>query len=571
MLKYLFDGAFGTYIFSKNPFYDFPELANMSDEKIVTDIHREYIEAGATAIRTNTFGANRTSIHDTELCDKIIRTGYRLACEAARFSDVSVFADIGPNDCLDGENEYLRIADIFITEGAKNFIFETQNYAEPLEKAISHIKSTLPDSCVIVSFGIGQDGFNKSGEYFDSLFEKVTRYGADFVGFNCICGPAHILDLIKQVTPGKYNLTAMPNSGYPTDIGGRTMYSFDNPEYFAAKVLRIYSHGAQIIGGCCGSTPEYIRCISDMLQKNEPDILKLPSPKPPKTVAIKNDFANKFIAVEIEAPQDIDANYLIKAAKAVKKSGADFVTIPDSPLGKIRANTFMMAALVQRHAQIPVIPHICCRDKNSIAIKGDLIAANIEDVSRALVITGDAPKEADRNHVKSVFGFNSFRLISYIKNLNEMTFFKNPYTVCGALNINSTNFEAELARAEKKIESGVDCLFTQPIFSDKHLENYFLAKERLTCKIAAGIMPLASYKNALFLSNEVPGIEIPAEVIESLKDATPDKVKQICIAHSKSIIDKISDNYDGFYIMTQMKKIDYATELVKYIKERTNQ
>jgi methionine synthase I (cobalamin-dependent)/5,10-methylenetetrahydrofolate reductase len=566
MLKFLFDGAFGTYFFSKTTEYEFPEFANIYNKEMVISIHKEYIEAGVTAIRTNTFGANGWKISDFELCEKIIRTGYRLAIEASEFSGTTVFADIGPNDGENAQDDYLRVVDIFIEEGAKNFIFETQNNADQLEFAIKHIKKRVSDAYIIVSFRVGQDGFTQNGEYYLKLFKQATEFGADTVGINCLCGPSHMLELIKKIKPNEYSIIAMPNSGYPTVIGGRTVYSIDNPQYFAQKLFDIYSLGVNIIGGCCGTTPEHIKCISKMLENHI--LMTFQSPlnsTNEKSVLINNDFEKKFIAIEIDSPQTPDADYVIEAAKEAKMAGANFVTVPDSPLGKARANSFMIASIVQRYAQIPVIPHVCCRDKNNIAIKGDLIAANIDGVSRALAVTGDAFRENDKDENKGVFGFNSFKLISFIKSLNEVSFMENPYSVCGALNINASNFESEIKRAIKKIENGVDCLFTQPIFSDEHIENYKKAKEQLNCKIAVGIMPLAGYKNAMFLSNEVPGISIPDEIIEKLRNAKADEVKGICLSYSKQIIDKIDGDVDGFYIMTPLRKIDFSTELAKYI------
>ncbi len=570
MLKYLFDGALGTYIFSKNAFYDFAELANISDEDTVIDIHREFINAGATAIRTNTFGANESKIPDAKLCENIIRAGFRLASEAAKFTDTQVFADIGPNTGANAEAETLRVTEVFLQEGAKNFIFETQNDSESLKPAITLIRSAAVDACVIVSFAVGQDGFNKNGVYCEQLFSCASAMGADYVGLNCICGPTHMLDLVKRLPRGKYKLAVMPNSGYSAEIDGRTAYTSDNPDYFATRLLEMHSLGAEIIGGCCGTTPEHIRRTVEALTQFEPEAHNLTAAQlvapTRKQSQRKQDFMPRFIAVEIDPPQDADAHFIVRAAKEARAAGADYITVPDSPLGKTRANSLMIAAITQRHAQIPVIPHICCRDKNNIAIKGDLLAANIEGISRALVITGDAVRDNEKGESKNVFGFNSFRLISFIKSLNELAFSDNPYSICAALNINAERFDVELTRAEKKIDGGAECLFTQPIFSDIHLDNYFRARNRLNVKIAAGIMPLAGYKNALFLSNEVPGIDIPQSVIEMLKNANGDEVKEICLNYSKSIIDKIGGNYDGYYIMTPLKKIDFSAELVRYVR-----
>ena len=272
------------------------------------------------------------------------------------------------------------------------------------------------------------------------------------------------------------------------------------------------------------------------------------------------------IAVEINAPVDLDISYMLEAAKKAKEYGADFITVPDSPLGKTRANSFMISSIIKRTAGIDTIPHLCCRDKNQIAIKGDLIAANIEGISNVLVVTGDSVAEAHRSDAKQVFGFNSLKLISFIKNLNETVFHDNSYNICAALNTNAENFDAELKRAKNKIENGANCFLTQPIFSEKNIDNFLKAKKILNCRILAGIIPLAGYKNALFLNNEVPGIEIPDKIIMDLKDKSAQESKEISINYAKNIIKKVEENCDGYYIMTPLKKIDFSIELIKYIR-----
>ncbi|MBQ2675943.1 MAG: bifunctional homocysteine S-methyltransferase/methylenetetrahydrofolate reductase [Clostridia bacterium] len=562
----IFDGAFGTYISSMGLNLSFPEEANILYPNKVTEIHKEYIAAGATAIKTNTFGANPNNIEQSDRLVQILKSGYRLA-EKAAGENVLVFADMGP---ISGENalsDYIFIADTFISCNAKNFLIETLTDMDTVSEVIAYIKGKVKDAFIITSFAVGQDGYSRSGNYYLSLFDEAIKAGADYVGLNCVCGPAHILNLLKQTDTHKYNLCAMPNSGYPGMQNQRTVY-IDNPEYFSNKLSEIYSLGVKAVGGCCGTTPRHIEMFTRLIKGAVPTA-KTVSEQKAKTQPVFTacSFDKPFIAVELAAPVDTDCEYILSAAKEVKSAGADFVTIPDSPLGKTRANSFMISSLIRRTVQIEVIPHICCRDKNQIAIKGDLIGANIEGVKNILAITGDAIGEADRSTAKNVFGFNSLKLISFINQLNQTVFAHKPYGICAALNINAVNFDAELKRAHKKVENGAVCLFTQPIFTEQNVENYKKAKRELNCKIAVGIMPLAGYKNALFLNNEVAGIEIPQSIIDSLKDKDADEVKDICIDYAKTIIDKIKDGCDGYYIMTPLKKTQLSVELIKYIKE----
>lgn len=562
----IFDGAFGTYIsYKKRLNIEIPELMNIEHPEEVKEIHREYIAFGAEAIKTNTFSANPATINDPELLGRVISSGYNLASEAAKGTGTRVFADIGPISADNAADEYIAIAERFIREGSVNFLFETQYEVESLRGAVDVIKRQNHDAVIAVTFAVSPDGYTGTGGYYKDLLKQARDMGADYTGLNCVCGPVHMLELLKDIDCSEYNILAMPNAGYPAVTSGRTVY-MDNPEYFAEKLYEIYSCGVKSVGGCCGTTPKHIRQFAEKIKKL-PDMLPQPvriKPEPRKKQG--PDLKGKVIAVEISAPDTADASFAIEASRIVKEAGADYITVPDSPLAITRANSFMTSALIQRSTGIRTIPHLCCRDKNQIAIKGDLIAASIENISCILAITGDAIPETNRGTAKNVFGFNSYKLISFIKSLNETLFAVNPYTICAALNLNAENFDAELKRAETKTANGADVLFTQPVFSEKNTENYFKAKERLDTRIFAGIMPLAGYKNALFLNNEVQGIEIPERIINALKDKEPEEMKRLCIDYAKETVDIISEGCDGYYIMAPRKKIEYAAEIVKYIR-----
>ena len=566
----IFDGAFGTYIAREKPQLDFPEMANITEPNLVLNIHKEYISSGVDAVKTNTFAANSGLTSDFVVLKNIIKNGFDLANQAVLGTDVKVFADIGPIFGDNSSNEYQQIADIFIECGSANFLFETLSEVKSLQNTIANIKSRLPDAVIMTSFAVSQDGYTNSGEYYETLLDEAQSYGADYVGLNCICGPSHMLNLIKKLPPDKYNLSAMPNAGYPAIVNGRTVY-IDNPDYYSEKLFEIYSYGVKVIGGCCGTTPEHIARLKERVYACKPQSIKEGGKQAYKKAEAKNSFSKTtpIIAVEINSPLDSDAEFILDGAKRVKEFGADFITIPDSPLGKARANSFMISALIKRVAGIDVIPHLCCRDKNQIAVKGDLIAANIEEISNILAVTGDPIAEVFRGDAKHVFGLNSFKLIGFIKNLNDTVFSENPYNICAALNTTAENFDAELKRAEKKIEEGANCFFTQPIFTQKNIDNFLKAKKTLNCKVMAGIMPLAGYKNALFLNNEVPGIEIPDETVRKFEDKNPQETKEISINYALSIIERIKENCDGYYIMTPLKKIDFSIELIKHIRGLT--
>ncbi len=568
----IFDGAFGTYYNSMYGGEEYPESANLRYPERVKSIHEEYIASGANAIKTNTFAANPVTISDSELLRKTIKSGYAIAKSAASES-IRVFADIGPIASEKAATDYQAVVELFLEEGASCFLFETLSEVDSLEPTLQYIKKTVPNAVVITSFAVAQDGYTRTGAYYQTLFRKAVAMGADYVGLNCICGPAHMLSLISKVDTEQYAVIAMPNAGYPSVLNGRTVY-VDNPSYFSHKLYDIYRCGVRAIGGCCGTTPRHIGETVDKIRADDGNRERTPRQTSSHTVS-RTDFpaqkGHPVIAVEIGAPSDTDISFVLEAAHIVKRAGADFITIPDSPLAKTRASSMMIAAKVQREADIAVIPHICCRDRNQIAIKGDLIAGSIEGIHHALAITGDPISRTDRDFAKNVFGFNSYQLIHFIHELNAEVFAQAPYHICAALNTGSANFDAELNRAKEKRLNGADCFFTQPLFSERNIANYRLAKKTLDCPVMAGIMPPAGYRNALFLNNEVPGIDIPEDIIAELADKSGADAKEICLAYSRSIIDRIAEDCDGYYIMTPMKKIDFSEELIHYINQKAKE
>ncbi len=568
-MKYIFDGAFGTYYSSLAGEPRPPELACVQDAETVLEVHRRYIGSGANAIKTDTYGANTGVYGDMELVKSILRAGWRLAGQAAAERSVTVFADIGPIAAEYPAAEYLEIADTFLAEGAGHFLFETLPDTDGVLEAVRHIRETRPSAEIIVSFAVSQDGRTAQGEYYLSLFDRAVSAGADMVGLNCVCGPAHILRLIKKCDTGRYRISAMPNAGYPALVGGRTVYN-DNPEYFAEKLLELSRCGVEAVGGCCGTTPEHIRAFTRRLSGESPiPQVRVSAPYRAETpVFASRPIGAKLrsIAVELDAPFDTNAEPLLEGARQVLEAGADFITIPDSPLARPRADSLMLSTLVRRELGAAMIPHLSCRDKNQIAIRGQLIAGHLEGLRHVLAVTGDPVPQTDRSAAKGVFGFNSYKLIRFIASLNEELLSDEPYSIYAALNVTRENFDSELHRAEQKLQNGANAFMTQPVYTDAHLNNLRLAKERLGCPILAGIMPVAGYKNAVFLNNEVAGVEIPSRVVDSLRDKSRDEAREISVAFCRELIDGAADCCDGYYLMTPLRRVDIVLDLIQHIR-----
>ncbi|MCI8387641.1 MAG: bifunctional homocysteine S-methyltransferase/methylenetetrahydrofolate reductase [Clostridiales bacterium] len=580
MLKYKFDGAFGTLYAELGGRETICELANITAPEMVTRIHYEYISAGANAIKTNTYQANSLVFPDGEQLRDVISAGWNLANAVS--GTAQVFADIGniSAEPREAEDMYLESAKIFCELGAKNFLFETLDDFEPIKKAIEYIRGCVDAPVIIASFAVAQDGYTRIGRNYVRLISQAIE-PCDYAGLNCICGPSVMLGLasrLGELLPGfDYSrLSVMPNASYPARQNGRMTFA-NNPDYFAEKLSELASLGAGAVGGCCGTTPKHIKAAYELISSNAPAIISKTD-----TVLTKKsqnffkafDYSRKLIAVELNPPLNCDASFFVDCAHRFKAVGADALTVTDSPLARVRADALAMSAKLKRELDIPVLPHLTCRDRNRIAVKGALLAASMDGVDSLLAITGDSPDEGLRaDGVKAVYNMSSYGLISYIDSLNTDVFSESPYYIAAALNVNATNFKAELERAVKKISQGASMLMTQAIFTRQSVDNLKLVRSEfkrlgIDCRILAGVMPLAGYKNAVFLANEVGGISIPAELCEALRDASPEQTREISLRFAEDIIDSVWDCCDGFYVMFPLKRAELAEALVEYIKDK---
>lgn len=575
----VFDGAMGTY-YSKlknSPFNC--EIANINDASTILSIHKEYINSGCMAIKTNTFAANETLLEcDFKTVKDIIRSGYEIALEATRNTDVFIFADIGPIPALNDRNllpEYKKIVDVFLEVGATNFLFETFSSHEYLPEISSYIKEKQPDAFILTEFAVNPEGFTRLGKSGTNIFESISKdKNIDALGFNCISGPHHLLHFIKTLDIKDNIVSIMPNAGYPTIINNRTFFE-DNSDYFSEQMLEILNQGVHILGGCCGTTPEFIKKTVEIVNssyKGNVDIKNDISPKNKIKSVTKNellkklDMGKKIIAVELDPPIDTDIEFFMNSAEKLKDYGVDAITIADCPIARARVDSSLLACKIKRELDITPIPHMTCRDRNINATKALLLGLNIENINNVLVVTGDPIPSAERDEIKAMFSFNSSILANYIKTLNK-DIFNTPFNIFGALNINATNFDSQLKHAKIKIENGVTMFLTQPVLTEQALLNLKKAKEILPAKILGGIIPVVSYKNACFMNNEISGITVSQDIIDMYKDASKEQATKLAINISTQISKKIEPYVDGYYIITPFKRIDIVCDILAGINK----
>jgi len=576
---FIFDGAMGTYYatIAENPVTPC-ELANLDDPETIAAIHRRYIAAGSQAIKTNTFAANTVSLNcDFTLVKKVIQKGYDLAVLATMGTDVEIFADIGPiplDDTEDLEKEYRQIVDVFLELGAANFLFETFSSNEHLASLSKYIKEQNPQAYILVSFAVSPEGLTRLGESGHQLINDIGQIPfIDAVGFNCFSGPSHLREYINSFDMEGRTFSIMPNSGYPTLINNRTFFE-TTKEYFADQMLRIAQQGVTILGGCCGTTPEYIRAMVSRLQSwtgvpimTTAHAEKLPFKNPLHNPLVeKMATGQKVITVELDPPFDTDIQFFMDSARLLQAQGVDAITIADCPLARARVDSSLMACKLKRELGVTPIPHLTCRDRNINATKALLLGLNIEGINNVLVVTGDPVPTAQRDEIKGIFSFNSAVLAKYISNLNE-TVFGSPFNICAALNVNVRHFDSQLQRARRKLAGGVSVFLTQPILSPAAVDNVITARNELeSVKILGGIMPIISYKNACFMNNEIAGISVAEEIVEMYRDLDKEAAAQLAVDISVKMAAQISPYVDGYYLITPFKRIDIISEIIKGIR-----
>ena len=572
----------------------FDEL-NLSNPKIVKDIHQEYSDAGADIIETNTFGANRLKLTPHGLEDKIYEINYwgaLLAKEVAGYKKI-VAGSIGPLgrpieplgniSRVDAGSIFTEQAMALIDGGIDVFILETFNDINQLECAVAAVKavSSLP---IIAQISFSDEARTIYGVTAKGVVSRLDGYSVDVIGINCSTGPQPILEEIEQMAAlTKTRLSAMPNAGMPKLVDGRLIY-LASPEYFAEYAKRFIQTGVSIIGGCCGTTPDHIRAIKAAVQALRPAKIiekiivteaaeTLPAMK--RESAIKSEFNRKLhegifvTSIEINPPRSPNSDKIIDSCMHIKEEDVDLVNIPDGPRASARMSPLALATLIQSKVGIETILHYTCRDRNILGMQSDLLGAHALGLRNLLIVTGDPPKLGDYPTATAVFNVDSIGLLRIANNLNHgMDLAGNPiecatsFFLGAGANPGAINLTEELYRLEQKIDAGADYILTQPIFESSLFDRFMDFITKFNVPVLAGIMPLASYRNAEFLHNEVPGMVIPLEIRQRLENArTSDDARKIGIEIAQQMVLYTKPVVQGIYLMPPFGRYKAAIEV----------
>jgi methionine synthase I (cobalamin-dependent)/5,10-methylenetetrahydrofolate reductase len=603
----LADGAMGTELYSRGFFINrcFDEL-NLTNPKVIGEIHRDYIKAGAGLIETNTFTASRPALASFGLEDKvrdINLAGAEIAKKAAG-GDVFVAGSLGPASWAHKETETLEpeeLRDIFreqisvLAEGGIDAILlETFTHLEELHLAYEAAREAckLPVITQVSLKYVGEGEF--TGLLPEIAAAAMDGWGADVIGVNCSDGPQGVFEAMKRmIGVTRKPLSAMPNAGLPKQVHGRLLY-LASPEYMAEYARRYAQLGVSLIGGCCGTTPAHIREMKRFLKTLTPAARKLERARveeveraPVKPVseippAQKSSFGatlgNKFsVSVEIDPPYGINTEKAIDGARLLKDIGVDGINIADGPRAMARMSPIALAIQIKQKAGIDPIVHYCCRDRNLLGMQMDLLGAAALGLANILIITGDPPKMGHYPDATAVFDIDSVGLIHFVHNLNRgMDFAERPIAEptsfligCG-VNTGAVDVDLEADRFKQKIAAGAEFAFSQPVYDLKMLETFF---DRIggppPIPFFIGILPLASFRNAEFLHNEVPGMQIPGPIMERMEKAgTRQAQRDVGLSVAKDVLEVASGlaGIGGAYIFPPFGDYGKVGELMKVIR-----
>ena len=578
----LFDGGMGTYYKGRAGLEC--EQANLADPDGVLAVHREYLAAGAEALKTNTFGLPRMAAAHAAGWQELAREGWRLAAFAAG-ERAAVFADLGPapdTEAAPAAQSYRAAAEIFLEMGAENFLFETLSSDAGVAETAAYIKERRPGAFILVSFAALPDGYTREGLSVRDLAARMAACGAvDAVGLNCLLAPGAMAAVLPSMAGCGLPLSAMPNGGYPLVARDRVVYQ-GQPDYFARELCRIRRQGAVILGGCCGTTPAHIKALRRALEYTPLPIAAAPAPRPEGQKAPPPAAADPFlhklaqgekvIAVELDSPKDADLTGYMASARRLQAAGVDAVTIADCPIARARVDSSLVACKLRRELGLVALPHLTCRDRNLNATKALLLGLYAEGVREVLAITGDPNPTAERDEVKNVYQFNSRKLTRYIHALAAPGEALPGLQVFGALNLNARNFDVELRRAQEKAAAGAAGFLTQPVLSRQAVENLAAARAALPgARLLAGILPVVSHRNALFMENEVNGVHIDPDIILRYEGADRARGEALALEISLAAARAAAPHADGFYLMTPFHRVALMEQLIKAIREEVLQ
>ena len=584
------DGGLGALVSSAVARLRCPEEANIRAPESVVSIHLGYIRAGADLIETNTFGANRRKLAALYLEDElrtINESAVKLAREAREVAGREVFiaGSIGPlGDVGDAEDErgpiFAEQAELLEGRGVDLYLVETFFDLGELETAIAAVRtvSSLP---IVALLTFDEDGLTLAGVSAKEAAARLSGLGLAAIGANHGAGPQAALTALEQMGNG-LPLAALPNLGLASLAGGRIIYPHATPEYFAEFAAQARSLGARLIGGCCGTTPveiEAIRAAVDAgreptasfeIAEHELAVAAVTSERGETQLARDLREGRFVVSVQIDPPLGGDYTGLLEITRAIRDSGrAAYVDINDNATATAKLSGMMMAAAIERDVGIETIPHLTTRDYSIMGLESLLLGGHAEGVRNVLAVTGDPPEVGDYPGASGVYEVDAIGLTHLMARMNTGEDFKGKpidaptsFFIGVAVNPTADDLELELDRYRRKIAAGAQFAMTQLLYDLRYYDDFF---ERFggpsPIPVLIGTLPLSTYRLALRLHNEVPGIIVPEALQEAMRDAGPDAA-QVGGEHARELLAAARDRAAGVYVATPFRRPLAALEVI---------
>jgi methionine synthase / methylenetetrahydrofolate reductase(NADPH) len=615
------DGGMGTQLYEHGILYStcFEELSESRPE-VVRLVHEDYVRAGATLLETNTFGANTMRLEKHGLASRV-KTLNKASVAVARSATagrrgVFVSGAIGPSGYFLGEaspGDLRRVHDalfeqaVALAEAGVDALFvETMRQPGELRVAIEAAvrasrEVSSGDIPVIASVSVDGEGRMADGTSAADIARQMVSLGADVIGVNCSDGPMTVLGAVQSMLDLGVPVIAAPNAGLPQRVDERMVY-VSTPEYFGVYARRMFKLGVRIVGGCCGTTPEHIKRIAAAARMaaaanhDEPQrvsevsggavqephqgpisstIEAVPFAVQPTQREQKSPLAAKLgkrfvVSVEVNPPIGLDPAKAVAAARSLKAGGVDVVNIADGARAQARMSNLALAVRLQREAEMETILHVCGRDRNLLATLAHLLGAHDLGLRNVVIITGDPPKMGDFPDATPVYDLDSIGILKLATRLNHGV---DPsgkalggvtsFLLATGAEPAALNYPRELDRLRQKKEAGAELVMTQPVYDPAVLLRFLDDIAPLGLPVLVGLLPLASHRNAEFLHNEVPGMQVPDAIRERMRKAgSGPQARKEGVAIARGMLEAVRSRVAGAYIMPPLERYELALEVV---------
>ena len=605
----LADGAMGTVLYARGIFINrcYDEL-NLSDPNLILSVHEEYLQAGAEILETNTFGANRFRLARHGMAGKVAEinaAGVNIARQAIEsFKDkqagkIWVSGSVGPlgvrleplgktglDEARAAFAEQIRV---LAEAGVDMLSIETMSALNEAREALAAAREVAPDLPVLVMVTVDDESTCLDGASPAQAAALLTEWGAGAVGVNCSTGPTSVLTAIEAMRPvTSLPLAAMPNAGMPRAIEGRNIY-LCSPEYMASFARKAIHAGVQIVGGCCGTTPNHIRAMRSAMRAIDAQArievtgaVPVPNAETPQApLGARSRIGalleqDKFITlVEIVPPKGIDCINEIEGAQLLSQLGVQAINVPDSPRASARMSAQSLCLQIQQHTAIETILHYTCRDRNLLSIQSDLLGASSLGLHNILCVTGDPAKLGNYPDATAVFDVDSIGLVNIVRRLNHgLDIGSNAigvstnFIIGVAANPGAPDIEHELRRFFFKVEAGAEYAITQPVFDLRLLESYIERIRDHHIPIIAGIWPLTSLRNAEFMKNDLR-TSIPEEIMLRMAQAGTAAARREGILIAQEMVEAVRPFVQGVQVAAPFGDYGIAAEVINNVLPKT--